>query len=140
MTQIRKIKKEIIIYCIALTLLSIWFLVSGFLEITRNPKVWEKTISMGYPPYFIVLLGYVKILGIIVLLIPKKLNALKEWVFAGLIFDVVFAFASGYHLGNPGGCVIPFIAFLLILFTYVMFRRINPVLFSILKLPLHNTI
>jgi hypothetical protein len=135
MIHVKRVKKEMIFYYSALTLLSTWFLVSGFFEVTRNPITWDKTISMGYPPYFIVLLGYVKIAGVIVLLLPKQLNSLKEWVFAGLIFDVVFAFASGYQLGNPGGCLIPCVAFVLILFTYFMFRRINPLVYSIFNLP-----
>ena len=124
----RELKKEKIIYWVGVVLLSLLFFTSGFFEITRNPIVWDKTISLGYPPYFIVLLGIAKISGVIVLLIPNKLNWLKEWVFVGLIYDVVFAFASNYAKASLSDCVPAAIAFLLIVATYILFRKVNPVL------------
>src|SRR5215204_643893 len=96
MTQFKEIGKERIIYRIGIILLSIWFGCSGLLEITKNPLVWDHTILMGYPPYFITSLGIAKITGVVVLLIPNKLGWLKEWVFAAFFFDVIFAFISGY--------------------------------------------
>src|SRR5207302_596740 len=97
-------------------------------EITKNPLVWDRTIMMGYPPYFITALGIAKIAGVIVLLIPNKLGWLKEWVFAAFFFDVIFAFISGYSFAGISEIVKPVIAFVLILITYVMFRKINPAL------------
>lgn len=100
---------------------------SGYLEITRNPFVWDHTIQMGYPPLFITTLGIAKILGVIVLLIPKRLAWLKEWVFAAFFFDVIFAFISGYSFGLVD-IVKPAVAYILILLTYIQFRKINPAL------------
>ena len=81
-----EISKEEFIYYIGITLLSIWFGASGFLEITKNSLVWDHTILMGYPPYFITSLGFAKIAGVVVLVIPNKLGWLKEWVFAAFFF------------------------------------------------------
>jgi len=117
-----------IIYRIGLVLISLLFFTSGFFEITKNPIVWDQTIDLGYPPYFIVLLGIAKISGVIVLLIPDRLNWLKEWVFVGLFYDVIFAFASNYATAHFSDCVPAAVAFLLVLTTYVTFRKINPVL------------
>ena len=128
MTEFKELRKERIIYRIGIILLSIWFSASGFLEITKNPLVWDGTILMGYPPYFITTLGIAKIAGVIVLLIPNKLSWLKEWVFAAFFFDVIFAFISGYSFADISGIVKPVIAFILILITYIMFRKINPAL------------
>jgi len=128
MTEIKNLKREKIVYCIGLGILSISFLMSGFFEITKNPAVWEKTLKMGYPAYFIILLGCAKILGITALWLPKKFNGLKEWVFAGLIFDVIFAFRSGMEMGYPSDWIRAIIFFILIAFTYKMFRKINPLL------------
>ena len=129
MTKVRELKKERIIYWIGIVLLSMWFGASGFMEITKNPLVWDKTIQWGYPPHFITGLGIAKILGVIVLLIPNKLGWLKEWVFAAFFFDVIFAFIAGYTVAAGISEIIkPVTAFLLILITYVMFRKINPVL------------
>src|ERR1700743_2355599 len=82
------------IYWIGAALTSLWFGASGFSELTRNPLVWGITVKLGYPPHFIYILGVAKLSGIAVLLIPNKLLRLKEWVFAGLFFDIIFAFLS----------------------------------------------
>jgi hypothetical protein len=128
MTAFKELRKEKITYRIGISLLAIWFGASGYLEITRNPLVWDHTILMGYPPYFITALGIAKIAGVIVLLIPNKLGWLKEWVFAAFFFDVIFAFISGYSFTGIIDIAKPGVAFILILITYIMFRKINPAL------------
>ena len=128
MTQIKELKKERIVYRIGIVLLSMWFGASGFMEITKNPLVWNRTILLGYPPHFIITLGIAKIVGVAVLLIPNKLSWLKEWVFAALFFDVIFAVISGYSVVGISEVLKPAIAFILILITYIMFRTINPLI------------
>ncbi len=100
------------------------------MEITANPIVWVQTVHLGYPAHFIYVLGIAKISGVIVLLIPNKLNGLKEWVFAGMFFDVIFAFTSNYSVDGISKCMDCIIAFSMIFTTYIMFRKINPVLGS----------
>ncbi len=128
MTEYKQLQKEKIIFWIGIILLSVWFAASGYMEITKNPLVWERTLQMGYPAYFITTLGIAKIAGVIVLLIPNKLGWLKEWVFAAFFFDVIFAFISRYSFAGISELVKPVIAFILILITYIMFRKINPAL------------
>jgi uncharacterized membrane protein YphA (DoxX/SURF4 family) len=113
-------------YWIGLALVAVPFLASGIMEVTRNPQALALTTKLGYPPYFMVLLGIAKITGIAVLLIPNNLNRLKEWVFAGLVFDLVFAFASTYAMGQPADCVRPAVVFTIVLTTYALFRRLHP--------------
>lgn len=126
MNQLKQIRKKKIIFWTGIIMLVGWFGASGFLEITKNPIVWDHTIKMGYPPFFITTLGFAKLLGVIVLLIPNKLNWLKEWVFAALFIDVIFAGVSVYSYSGISGMFKPFIAFVLILTTYIMFRKIHP--------------
>lgn len=127
MNNLSRTKTTKIIYWAGVTFISLLFLASGYFEITKNPLTYTKTIKMGYPPYFITLLGISKIAGIIALLIPHKLLWLKDWVFAGLAFDVIFAFASGYAIGNNGDLVNSGIAFVVIVITYLQFHRLyNP--------------
>lgn len=128
MTEYKQLRKVKITYWIGIILLSVWFGTSGYLEISKNPILWVHTIQMGYPGYFITTLGIAKIVGVIALLIPNKLGWLKEWVFAAFFFDVIFAFISGYSFEGIVELVKPAIAFILILSTYVMFRKINPAL------------
>ncbi|WP_316931244.1 DoxX family protein [Chryseobacterium sp. P1-3] len=72
--------------------MSLWFAASGFFELTRNPVVWNITLQLGYPPHFIYILGIFKIVGSIIFLIPHRFNRIKEWIFAGMFFDITFRF------------------------------------------------
>lgn len=49
--------------------------------------------QLGYPIYFIQFISVAKIIGAIVLLIPG-FHKVKEWVYAGMCFDLVAAFYS----------------------------------------------
>lgn len=113
-----------IIYWTGVVLTSLWFGASGFFELTTNKIVWEITQQLGYPPHFIYILGVVKVAGVIVLLIPNKLLRLKEWVFAGIFFDIIFAFFSKLAVLNFASTIDAIIAFVLVSVTYAMFRKL----------------
>ena len=117
------------IYWAGVALTSLWFGASGFFELTKNPVVWDITLKLGYPAYFIYVLGVAKLSGIIVLLIPGKLLRLKEWVFAGIFFDIIFAFASKLTVVGPVGTIDAIIAFTMVSVTYLMFRKIYPAVY-----------
>jgi len=112
------------IYWIGTALTSLWFGTSGFCELTTNKLVWDITLKLGYPPHFIYTLGIAKVLGIIVLLIPGKLLRLKEWVFAGIFFDIIFAFASKLNVLGLASTMDAVIAFIMVSVTYIMFRKV----------------
>lgn len=56
---------------------------------------------LGYPPYFLTILGLWKVLGGIALLAPR-LPRLKEWVYAGIFFEMTGAAASHVLAGDYG--------------------------------------
>jgi uncharacterized membrane protein YphA (DoxX/SURF4 family) len=56
---------------------------------------------LGYPPYFVTVLGVWKILGAIAILIPR-FPRLKEWAYAGIFFDLTGAAASWVAVGGNG--------------------------------------
>jgi len=112
------------IYWIGTALTSLWFGTSGFCELTTNKLVWDITLKLGYPPHFIYTLGVAKVLGIVVLLIPGKLLRLKEWVFAGIFFDIIFAFASKLNVLGLASTMDAIIAFVMVTVTYSMFRKV----------------
>lgn len=112
------------IYWTGAALTSLWFGASGFFELTSNPIVWEITRQLGYPPHFIYTLGIFKLSGIAVLLIPGKLLRLKEWVFAGIFFDIIFAFASKLMVLGFAATVDAIVAFVIVTVTYIMFRKL----------------
>tara|TARA_R110000868_G_scaffold822_1_gene6088 strand:+ start:13287 stop:13679 length:393 start_codon:yes stop_codon:yes gene_type:complete len=119
-----------IIYWTGTVLTSLWFGASGFFELTKNPLVWEITQQLGYPAHFIYLLGFFKVAGIITLLIPNRLLRLKEWVFAGVFFDITFAFFSKLAVLGFSATIDAIIAFTMVSVTYIMFRKLYSVEYS----------
>ncbi|WP_264537388.1 DoxX family protein [Flavobacterium sp. N1736] len=115
-----------IIYWTGVVLTSLWFGASGFFELTTNKIVWEITQQLGYPAHFIYILGVVKLAGVLTLLIPNKLLRLKEWVFTGIYFDIIFAFFSKLAVLNFAAATDAIIAFVMVSVTYFMFRKLYP--------------
>ncbi len=77
----------------------------GIWDITRIPYVRDLVTHLGYPSYFLVLLGTWKVLGAIALIIPGR-PLLKEWAYAGAFFVYTGAIVShltkGYDVGEVG--------------------------------------
>ena len=75
--------------------------VGGGWDIARLPFVSDVVAHLGYPSYFLVLLGTWKVLGAAALLVPRK-PLLKEWAYAGAFFAYTGAMIShlttGYDL------------------------------------------
>jgi hypothetical protein len=81
----------------------------GIWDIARLPFVADLVTHLGYPSYFLVLLGTWKVLGALALLIPRR-PLLKEWAYAGAFFAYTGAIVShlvtGYALGEVGLLVV----------------------------------
>jgi hypothetical protein len=123
-------KSTKIIYWTGIVLTSLWFGASGLFELTKNPLVWGITQQLGYPAHFIYILGVFKLSGVITLLIPNKLLRLKEWVFAGVFFDIIFAFFSKIAVLGFSAAIDAVIAFVMVSVTYAMFRKLYSASYS----------
>jgi hypothetical protein len=53
---------------------------------------------LGYPAYFLVILGVWKLLGAVALIVPR-FPLLKEWAYAGVVFNLTGALASNLVSG-----------------------------------------
>lgn len=127
------IKTTKIIYWSGIIFMSLWFGASGYFELTKNSIVWGITQQLGYPPHFIYLLGVFKLSGITVLLIPNKLLRLKEWVFAGMFFDVVFAFFSKISVIGFPATIDALLAFSILTMAYIQFRKLYPLNYTVVS-------
>ncbi|HEX4006768.1 MAG TPA: DoxX family protein [Acidobacteriaceae bacterium] len=56
---------------------------------------------LGYPAYFVTILGFWKLAGAIAILVPR-FPRLKEWAYAGIFFDLTGAAASCAAVGGSG--------------------------------------
>ena len=59
------------------------------------------TRVLGYPLYFLTVLGVWKVVGAIAILVPR-FPRLKEWAYAGIFFDLTGAAASCAAVGGYG--------------------------------------
>jgi len=77
----------------------------GSWDIARIPYVRDLVTHLGYPSYFLVLLGSWKVLGAVALLVPRR-ALLKEWAYAGVFFTysgaIVSHLTTGYAVGEVG--------------------------------------
>lgn len=61
---------------------------------------------LGYPDYFAYALLCFKILGALAITIPKVPSRLKEWAYAGLTFNLIFAVISHSMVDKNIGFII----------------------------------
>ncbi|APD06845.1 hypothetical protein UJ101_01326 [Flavobacteriaceae bacterium UJ101] len=104
------------IYWVSTGLLSLLMLFSAIMYFAKNDMVQESFIKLGYPTYIIYPLAIAKILAIITLL-SKKTGTLKEWVYAGLFFDLVLAL-SAHIMVNDGEFLPAAIGLILLALSY----------------------
>lgn len=88
-------------YWITTALLVFAILSGGVAELIQRPENVEGMVRLGYPVYFMTILGFWKILGSIALLAPG-LPRVKEWAYAGIFFNVTGAAASHAAAGDYG--------------------------------------
>jgi len=92
-------KRDKIIYWIATALLALGMLQSGIFAVLRTKEWVELVTGLGYPVYFLTILGIWKILGVIAILIPG-FKLVKEWAYAGFFFAMTGALISHLACGD----------------------------------------
>lgn len=121
-------KRNKIIYWIATIWLALGMLATGTLQLLKvqaegalaPPGVWGIT-QLGYPIYFLTILGIWKILGVAALLIPK-FPLLKEWAYAGFFFAMSGAAFSHIAMDDPLNEIFPSLLLLLLTVASWYFR------------------
>jgi uncharacterized membrane protein YphA (DoxX/SURF4 family) len=88
-----------IAYWITTVLLAAELAVGGVWDVLQIPYVRGVMERLGYPDYFLIILGVWKLPGAVVLLAPR-FPRLKEWAYAGLVFTYTGAVASHLAVGD----------------------------------------
>jgi|JI10StandDraft_1071094.scaffolds.fasta_scaffold98089_4 hypothetical protein len=78
---------------------------SGIAAATHQAPMVAAYTHLGYPVYFMTILGAAKLLGVGALLTPG-LPRLKEWAYAGFTINLVSAVLSHLASGDPAGNVV----------------------------------
>lgn len=92
-------KRDKIIYWIATVWLALGMISTGIVQVFRVKEEDDFIKGLGYPDYFLTILGAWKILGAVVVLIPK-FPLLKEWAYAGFFFAMTGAAFSHIASGT----------------------------------------
>ncbi len=100
-------------YWTATTLTGFIFLAGGAAYLSRADVPLRGMAELGYPAYFVTILGAWKVLGGLAILAPG-LPRLKEWAYAGIAFDLTGAAFSHCAIGHPAVKVIVPVGFLAI--------------------------
>ncbi len=92
-------KKRLIAYWLLTGLVLFFETGASYSMISGSSHAVEGLERLGYPPYILMILGPLKLAGVITLALPR-LPRLKEWAYAGFAFDFIGAFASHAFLGD----------------------------------------
>ncbi|MCZ4242668.1 DoxX family protein [Pedobacter punctiformis] len=123
-------KTNKIIYWISTIWLALGMASTGIVQLLKVKKEVDNITQLGYPIYFLTIIGIWKFLGVVAVLIPK-FTLLKEWAYAGFFFAMSGATISHIASGNSIKDMAP--SLLLLILTVVSWyfrpanRRIIPV-------------
>ncbi|HEY0056576.1 MAG TPA: DoxX family protein [Pedobacter sp.] len=92
-------KRNKIIYWIATVWLAFGMLSSAIVQLIKTKEEVDMFNHLGYPEYFLTILGVWKVLGVFVMFIPRY-PLLKEWAYAGFFFVMSGAVFSHVASGD----------------------------------------
>ncbi|MED1466943.1 DoxX family protein [Bacillus salipaludis] len=112
-----------VVYWIFTGLLVVLMVFGSIPDILSAPDAIALFSHLGYPDYLLPFLGVAKILGVIAILVPG-FPRIKEWAYAGFVFDLAGAMFSTISVGDPASGWLPFIiGFLLIAGSYIFHHK-----------------
>jgi hypothetical protein len=92
-------KTQKITYWIATVWLSLGMVSTGIVQLLKVKEEADMMVRLGYPLYFLTILGIWKLLGVIAVLVPK-FPLVKEWAYAGFFFAMTGAIFSHAAVGD----------------------------------------
>ena len=98
-------KGKNIAYWVTTGVVVLLMLSGGIMQVMRRPDAALGIVRLGYPAYFVVVLGAWKVLGSLALVAPK-MPLVKEWAYAGFFFDLTGAAISHATMSSSLGNVI----------------------------------
>lgn len=78
-------KRDKIIYWVTTIWLSLGMVSTGIVQLIQMEEEVQKMNTLGYPSYFLTIIGVWKILGVIAVLLPK-FSLVKEWLMQDFSF------------------------------------------------------
>ena len=117
-------KRDKLMYWITTGLLSAGFLMSAFMYLSKSPELINNFRAIGFPLFFVAILGTAKLLGALAIINPWS-DTLKEWAYAGYIFVLIGA--AWTHIATQTPFIAPLIFLVLTGISYWFYKRISAV-------------
>jgi hypothetical protein len=111
-------KTKTITYWISTTLLACDATAAGVFYLAHAPFVVEAFAHMGYPVYFLNILGVAQLLGAFALLVPGRVTV-KEWAYAGFGITYISGFISHVVTGDGPEALEPLVVFTVLTMSYL---------------------
>ncbi|MEN9699530.1 MAG: hypothetical protein RLZZ301_728 [Bacteroidota bacterium] len=93
---------------------------------SQSEMAKEGIRHLQYPAYFGTALVFFKVAGALVLLVPQFPKRLKEWAYAGFVYDFLFAAISHYAIdGFTAESFFPFIVLTVLMLSYYTFHKLQ---------------
>jgi len=120
-------KKNKTIFWVATGIIILWEAVMPLGTLLFAPQyATVGTKPLGYPDYFAHVLIICKVLGVFAISYPKTPTTLKEWAYAGLTFNLIFAFISHAYVDqNIGYMLMPIVVLGILAASYIYNNKIQ---------------
>lgn len=120
-------KRNKIIFWVATSILILWEGLMPLGTVLVAPEyATVGTRPLGYPDYFAYTLIFCKVLGVIAISIPSIPAKVKEWAYAGLAYNLIFAFISHAFVDkNIGFMLMPLVFLCILAVSYVYNNKIR---------------
>lgn len=83
----------------------VFCMTGGFFELLSLRLTTDGITKLGYPAYIVPALGLGKVLAIVAILAPR-FPRLKEWAYAGILFNMIGATVSHVACKDPAWSVV----------------------------------
>lgn len=117
-------KSQKILYWASTLFLALGMTAGGIQQLLQIGGYVPIVKSLGYPVYVLSILGFWKLLGVLVILLPG-LPRLKEWAYAGFVFAMSGAAASHFIAGHSFAEALPALTLLFVTILSWYFRPAN---------------
>jgi len=117
-------RRNKLIYWVSTGLLAFGMLAQGLAQLLQTKGYVDILIHLGYPLYFLSILGIWKLLGVLAILMPQG-KLLKEWAYAGFFFVMSGAALSHLAAGDSFGQMVPSLFLLTLIAVSWYFRPMD---------------
>jgi len=109
-------------YWVVTGLMLVMMGVGAIPDLLSDPQAVELFEKLGYPLYLLPFIGAAKLLGVIAILVPG-FPRVKEWAYAGFVFDLTGALYSTLAIGDFLSALTFPVGYALIAGSYLLHHR-----------------